>query len=215
MKYLFVIYTDLEYKEHLDNFKTQEFYRQICEDDNIEVMEWGTDFHTDYNNLPIKTQQMMKWCSENKEYDYLIKCDDTIFNDKWNFYKSKLTYENIFVSGRDGNRYSFTSRSWRLIDVVGFTDEWIKTGKDDNKDYWGIHSLQLEERDWEGFVNSHNIEGIDVNFIKNDIPFYEGKIYMVSKDLSIFIGGQEKFAKQMSENFPAEDLMVGYLAKSY
>ena len=38
---------------------------------------------------------------------------------------------------------------------------------------------------------------------------------MVSKDLSIFIGGQEKFARKMSENFPAEDLMVGYLAKSY
>ena len=73
MKYLFVIYSDIEYKEHLDNFKTQEFYRQICDDPNIEVMEWGSDFHTDYNDLPIKTQQMMKWCSENKEYDYLIK----------------------------------------------------------------------------------------------------------------------------------------------
>ena len=82
MKYLFVIYTDIEYKQHLDNFKTQEFYRKICDDPNIEVMEWGVDFHTDYKDLPLKTQQMMKWCSENKEYDYLIKCDDTIFDDK-------------------------------------------------------------------------------------------------------------------------------------
>ncbi len=83
MKYLFCIYTDLEYKKHLDHFKSQEFYKQICDDDNIEVIEWGTDFHTDYRDLPTKTQQMMNWCGENKEYDYLIKCDHTIFDDKW------------------------------------------------------------------------------------------------------------------------------------
>tara|TARA_Y100000310_G_scaffold28615_1_gene27222 strand:+ start:137 stop:784 length:648 start_codon:yes stop_codon:yes gene_type:complete len=215
MKYLFVIYTDLEYKEHLDHFKTQEFYRQICDDKNIEVMEWGSDFHTNYRDLPTKTQEMMKWCSENKEYDYLIKCDDTIFDDKWNFYRSKLTYENIFVNGRDGNCYAFTSKIWKLIDRHGFSDEWIISGVDTNKDYWGIHSLQLEERDWEGFVSNHDVEGIDVNFIKNDIPFYEGKFYMVSKNLSIFIGGQEKLAKELSKNFPVEDLMVGYLAESF
>ena len=98
MKYLFVIYTDIEYKQHLDNFKTQDFYKQICEDDNIEVIEWGSDFHTDYNDLPIKTQQMMKWCSENKEYDYLIKCDDTIFDDKWIHYSDRLDYEKLFLN---------------------------------------------------------------------------------------------------------------------
>ncbi len=38
---------------------------------------------------------------------------------------------------------------------------------------------------------------------------------MVSRDLSIFIGGQENFAKRMSKNFPVEDLMVGYLAESF
>ena len=53
------------------------------------------------------------------------------------------------------------------------------------------------------------------NFIKNDIQFYEGKLYMVSRDLSIFIGGQEKFAKKMRDNFPIEDLMVGYLAELF
>ena len=215
MKYLFVIYTDLAYKKHLDHFKSQEFYSQICDDKNIEVIEWGSDFHTDYKDLPIKTQQMMKWCSENKEYDYLIKCDDTIFDDKWSFYRPKLTYENIFVNGRDGNCYAFTSKIWKLIDRHGFSDEWIISGVDTNKDYWGIHSLQLEERDWEGFVSSHDIENINLNFIKNDIPFYEGKFYMVSKDFSIFIGGQEKFAKQMSDNFPVEDLMVGYLRELF
>ena len=73
----------------------------------------------------------------------------------------------------------------------------------------------MEERDWKGFVDSHDVESINLNFIKNDIPFFEGKFYVVSKDFSIFIGEQEKFARKMSENFPAEDLMVGYLAKSY
>ena len=72
MKYLFVIYTDKEYKKHLENFKCKDFYIKICNDPNIEVIEWGADYHTDYKDLPIKTQQMMKWCSENKEYDYLI-----------------------------------------------------------------------------------------------------------------------------------------------
>ena len=133
MKYLFCIYTDIEYKKHLGYFKKQRFYEQICDDPNIEVIEWGADFHTDYRDLPIKTQEMMKWCSENKEYDYLIKCDDTIFDDKWSFYRPKLTYENIFVNGRDGNCYACPSYGYD-------GGEWIVVGKDTNKDYWGIHS---------------------------------------------------------------------------
>ena len=46
MKYLFVIYTDSEYKEHLDHFKSQEFYTEICNDSSIEVIEWGSDLPT-------------------------------------------------------------------------------------------------------------------------------------------------------------------------
>ena len=41
MKYLFVIYTDIEYKKHLDYFKKHKFYQQICDDPKIEVIEWG------------------------------------------------------------------------------------------------------------------------------------------------------------------------------
>ena len=99
MKYLFVIYTDIEYKQHLDNFKTQEFYKQICDDSTIEVIEWGTDFHTDYRDLPTKTQEMMKWCSENKEYDYLVKCDDTTFMRE--DLKDEFVYENIFTDSKE------------------------------------------------------------------------------------------------------------------
>ena len=51
MKYLFCIYTDIEYKKHLGYFKKQRFYEQICGDPNIEVIEWGSDFHTDYRDL--------------------------------------------------------------------------------------------------------------------------------------------------------------------
>ena len=72
MKYLFVIYTDFEYQKYLEQFKKEKFYKQICDDPTIEVIEWGTNFHTDYRDLPTKTQEMMKWCSENKEYDYLV-----------------------------------------------------------------------------------------------------------------------------------------------
>jgi len=76
--------------------------------------------------------------------------------------------------------------------------------------------LKLDENDWLGFEKNHDsVDSIDINFIANDIPFFEGKFYVVSKDFSIFIGGQEKFAKQMSENFPVEDLMVGYLSNEF
>jgi len=211
MKYLFVIYTDIEYKQHLDNFKTEEFYRQICNDSNIEVIEWGADFHTDYKNLPIKTQEMMKWCSENKEYDYLIKCDDTVFDDKWSFYRPKLTHENIFVSGRDGDCYACPSYGYD-------GGEWIVVGKDTNKNYWGLHQLEFKDVDWPRYFDEHYDYNIDygLNFIKSDIRWYAGKFYMVSRDLSIFIGGQEKFAKNMAKNMPGvEDLMVGYLAELF
>ena len=222
MKYLFVIYTDIEYKEHLDNFKTQEFYRQICDDPNIEVMEWGSDFHTDYNDLPIKTQQMMKWCSENKEYDYLIKCDDTIFNEKWIHYSDRLVYEKLFLMNSFEHQWKWGEVHWKSYehgfhDIYsnGFWGKWESTDKLSD-DYRGINLLKLDENDWLGFEKNHDsVDSIDINFIANDIPFFEGKFYVVSKDLSIFIGRQEKFAKQMSENFPVEDLMVGYLSNEF
>ena len=99
MKYLFVIYTDSEYQKYLEQFKKEKFYKQICDDPTIEVIEWGTDFHTDYRDLPTKTQEMMKWCSENKEYDYLVKCDDTTFMRE--DLKDEFVYENIFTDSKE------------------------------------------------------------------------------------------------------------------
>jgi hypothetical protein len=44
---------------------------------------------------------MMKWCSENKEYDYLVKCDDTTFMRE--DLKDEFVYENvnIFIHNED------------------------------------------------------------------------------------------------------------------
>ena len=236
MKFLFVIYTDSKYKKHLDNFKTQEFYKQLCyvptaNEPNIEVIEWGADYHTDYKDLPLKTQEMMKWCSENKQYDYLVKCDDTIFDEKWIHYSDKLIYESIFKNDdveyswkwgdffnetitEDDKVYYEPNTHWK----TGLLGAWIKINQISD-DYRGINLLQLEERDWVNYIDGHYDKNeIDYNlkFIKNDIPFYEGKFYMISKDLSIFIGGQEKFAKNMAKNMPGvEDLMIGYLAESF
>ena len=77
--------------------------------------------------------------------------------------------------------------------------------------------LELEEKDWLGFEKDHDsVDSININFISNDIPFFEGKFYIVSKEFSIFIGGQEKFAKDMAKNMPGvEDLMVGYLSNEF
>ena len=233
MKYLFVIYTDIEYKEHLDNFKSQEFYRQLHlnnrpTDPHIEIIEWGADFHTEYKDLPLKTQKMMKWCSQNKDYDYLIKCDDTIFDDKWIHYSDRLVYENIFKN--DDIEYSWKwgddfDESITENDVLyyqpnthwgsGLMGVWIKINQI-SKHYRGINLLELDKKDWNNFENYHDsIEDLNHNFIPNDIPFFEGKFYIVSRDLSIFIGEQEKLAQEMADNFPVEDLMVGYLAESF
>ena len=219
MKYLFVIYTDLEYKKHLDHFKSQEFYKEICNDSNIEVIEWGADYHTDYKDLPLKTQEMMKWCSENKEYDYLIKCDDTIFDDKWIHYSDRLIYENIFKN--DDIEYSWVwgdyfneskfprseidknekffepNKHWEW----GLFGAWIKENQF-NDDYRGINLLKLKIDDWKNYQEDHNLN-FDILDMK-EISFFEGKFYVVSKELSIFISEQEKF------NIPIEDYMVGY-----
>jgi hypothetical protein len=226
MKYLFVIYTDIEYKEHLDHFKSQEFYEEICEDKNIEVIEWGADYHTDYKDLPLKTQQMMKWCSENKEYDYLVKCDDTIFDEKWIHYSDRLDYEKLFLNedfehqwkwgeenfnvpiGEDARGYGFTvydNGVWGKWEVIGQLSE----------HYRGINLLKLNKHDWTNFKYSHlDLKVFDVSKLK-EVPFFEGKFYVVSKDLSIFIGEQEKLAKDMVNHNPVEDYMVGYLAKDF
>ena len=202
MKYLFVIYTDLQYKEHLDYFKKQEFYKEISDNPNIEVIEWGADYHTEYNKLPSKTQEMMKWCSENKEYDYLIKCDDTIFNDTWDFYKSRLGKE------RDGYRYTcdrWGDKSWSVVD------------EDDNKHYWGLNYIRVSPDEFKIYFDNHYGEGYEynLNLIDTYFHFFEGKYYMVSKEFSIFIGEQESFAKEMCKELPLEDVMVGHLAKGF
>ena len=202
MKYLFVIYTDKKYKKHLDNFKSQVFYNQICNSPFIEVIEWGTDDDTAYTDLPNKTQQMMKWCSENKEYDYLIKCDDTIFNDTWDFYKSRLGKE------RDGYRYTcdrWGDKSWSVVD------------EDDNKHYWGLNYIRVSPDEFKIYFDNHYGEGYEynLNFIDTYFHFFEGKYYVVSKEFSIFIGEQESFSKEMCKELPLEDVMVGHLAKGF
>ena len=202
MKFLFVIYTDKKYKKHLDNFKSQVFYRQICNSPFIEVIEWGTNDDSAYSDLPNKTQQMMKWCSENKEYDYLIKCDDTIFNDTWDFYKSRLGKE------RDGYRYTcdrWGDKSWSVVD------------EDDNKHYWGLNYIRVSPDEFKIYFDNHYGEGYEynLNFIDTYFHFFEGKYYVVSKEFSIFIGEQESFSKEMCKELPLEDVMVGHLAKGF
>jgi hypothetical protein len=238
MRYLFCIYTDKEYVEKLNHFKMTKFYEQISNDPNIEVIEWGSDFHTDYQSLHSKTQKMMKWCSENKEYDYLIKCDDTVFDDKWIHYRSRLKYKNIFID--DEIDHAWLWDHWCPIRAPlalrnkrtfydpnsywpkGLRGLWIKI-ENTNKHYRGINLIKPNIEDWENFFKSHS-EKINYEFCKEDAlkfidihsSFYEGKFYMVSKNFSKFIGKQEKLASTLCEKFPsAEDLMVGYLWKLF
>ena len=61
----------------------------------------------------------MKWCSENKEYDYLVKCDDTAFMRE--DLKDEFVYENIFVGKED--YYGIKKRVFNYDD---FYIEWYK-----------------------------------------------------------------------------------------
>ena len=187
MKYLFVIYTDSEYKKHLDHFKSQEFYNQICDDENIEVMEWGADFHTDYKDLVTKTQEMMKWCSENKEYDYLVKCDETII---WREdLKDKFTYENIFIENPE---------EYYGINEVMF--DW----KDE---YPYSEMLPCNS----GYKNE-DLSKLDSSFCKiTSGYFYDGKCYVVSKNFSSFIGKQKGLAEMFRKKLRMEDVMVSFI----
>ena len=215
MKYLFVIYTDKKYKKHLDNFKSQVFYRQICNSPFIEVIEWGTNDDSAYSDLPNKTQQMMKWCSENKEYDYLIKCDDTIFDDKWIHYSDRLDYKKLFLNDLFEHQWKWGEVYWKSYehgfhDIYsnGFWGKWESTDKLSD-DYRGINLLKLSEQDWKSYAKDHNFDNFDVSKLK-DIPFFEGKFYMVSKPFSIFISEQEKF------DMPGiEDYMIGYYYEKF
>ena len=73
---------------------------------------------------------------------------------------------------------------------------------------------------WKDYFSKHknwdkDVPEFDLDFVENDIQFYEGKFYVVSRDFSIFIGSQEKFASELSKKFPTEDFMVGYLFKQF
>jgi len=81
--------------------------------------------------------------------------------------------------------------------------------------YIGPHSDEVWKIYFDGHYGKNKID-YNLNFIKTDIQWYEGKYFMVSRDLSIFIGEQEKFAKDMAKNMPGvEDLMIGYLVESF
>ena len=218
MKYLFVIYTDYNYKNKLNQFKNHVFYNQILEDKNIEIIEWGADFHTQYEDLPTKTQKMIKWCVENKNYDYLIKCDDTIFEDRWIYYLEKINYDKIFLKNEIEHQYVFADNSSEkdfekikyyepnLYWKEGLFGFWKKINQI-SEDYRGINLLELSEKDWCNFQKLKNIKFNLSNIEK--IKFFEGKFYMVSKKFSIFISKQDKF------NLPIEDYMIGIYYKKF
>ena len=78
---------------------------------------------------------------------------------------------------------------------------WIKIDQI-SEHYRGINLLKLTIDDWKNYQEDHNLN-FNISDMK-EISFFEGKFYIVSKELSIFISEQIKF------NIPIEDYMVGY-----
>lgn len=212
MKYLFVIYTDLNYKEKLKKFKEQIFYKEICNDLSIEIIEWGKNEHTDYCDLHKKTSDMIKWCYQNKKYDFLIKCDDSIFDEKWIHYFEKLNYKEIFINDNIENKFIFAENDPTCNNNIygvnyywknGLVGSWKKINKIDNN-YRGINLLNLKVKDWINFENVKNIK-LEIKNIEN-IPFFEGKFYIISRKFSKFI---IEFIKNKEFEIPIEDYMIG------
>ena len=67
--------------------------------------------------------------------------------------------------------------------------------------------MNLKIDDLKNYQEDHNLN-FDILDMK-EISFFEGKFYVVSKELSIFISEQEKF------NIPIEDYMVGYYYEKF
>jgi len=83
----------------------------------------------DYNHLPSKTFHFCKWALENREFDYLFKCDDDTFVqvDRFAQYKTDKDYIGIDPIGNGelnsgGAGYFLSKKSVKLI-VDGFKHE--------------------------------------------------------------------------------------------
>ena len=89
--------------------------------------------------------------------------------------------------------------------------------EDDNKHYWGLNYIRVSPDEFKIYFDNHYGEGYEYNldFIDTYFHFFEGKYYMVSKELSIFIGNQDDFANEMSKKLPLEDVMVGHIARGF
>lgn len=150
-----------------------------------------------YTRLSIKTESMINACNQIFEFDYLVKWD-----------ASTMVHNRC---------YSLSDRADNCLKM-------LKEKKFKGRDYHshlnascsGRKSTQWFKQTKKRFVEIIKKEGRDLKaheFIPNDVKYFRGKFYVLSKRFCDFISSSEKcreiFKKNFQHNFGNEDMSVG------
>lgn len=208
MRKLVCIYTDSTQSDNLRKLKETELYVYLENEWNTQIVEVyaGCDSISEdpgrvclptiesYDKLSQKTYEMMRYCVDSYEFDYLIKLDVT------------LTYELI-----DGLH-------WRNYFTPDAVTEFLK--RQTYHEYDGIYFQEITQKAFNAWAAD---KSLDVNFqaefgFEHRYPdCYCGKCYCVSRPLAEHIAETGKIlADQYTINLGGcEDMFVGKCYQKY
>lgn len=150
-----------------------------------------------YTHLSLKTELMIKACSKLFDFNYLIKWDASTID---------------------------VNRCYAELESPKFCLKYIKSNKFINTHYSshlrakcnGARSKAWFNNNKSKFLKVLNEEGRDLEcegFIPNQVSYFRGKFYIISKDFCDFISHSKEcrqiFRKNFQHNFGSEDMSVG------
>jgi len=162
-----------------------------CEADDYLLLK--TSEH--YNNLPRKSFCMIRYLSDNLEFDYILKIDVTTL--------TTVIRNGLLTGGKSVSEYG-------VLKCIN--------GDDFYSDYNGYVQLKAKRK---GVENWANLKGISIDYEKvfesdETPPFYSGKLWLINREFASFITDQgEAMVDHFSKHFPAEDVMIGTLYQKY
>lgn len=207
MSKLVCFYVDKSNLESLSRLKTTDFYAEIIQSSEFQVIEvyagsQTTKFKNNklyldsperYDSLSLKTYEMIKYCCNNFEFDILFKIDVTLTFDK----KEERHWRNYFG----------------VEDVRNFLN------KDSYDDYDGIHYHNLTQKSFERWARKKNLKtnfNREFGFEFNIAGCFVGKCYCVSNKFAKHITSQSEFANSCVENLGGcEDIFISKCHVNY
>ncbi len=200
----------------LNYLKKSDFYQKLKNTDGIGIIEvyrgvTKTKFESgklflegdeSYDQLHIKTYQMINWCVRNLTFKRLVKLD-------CNF----LTYTNV------------GERTRKKICGVEKVENTIYKKK--LKQYFGSNGRPFLYRDLKAWLNERGII-LDLNqpnWLEDGMNYYCGKCYRIDYEVARFIAHSNKSKFILNQHniqdnngqfpFAVEDVMVGRMYKEY